>query len=186
MGAGRYAGLRILQVSAASWFVGCVSILLVCPLLSALFHIPLFPKDCSELTGVTTSRLLLGGRKMEFLAALGILSGFRSMFYALVTFAISFVLPKKKVLVAIPILLWYFNQYVLVWLDWIPAWLQPRNIFELHYGMLDASTLGLGKISEWNVLLRIAVGMLCLSGIIWAVFVWHLHRAGTFGGEQSE
>lgn len=186
MGVKRYAIYRVMQVSIPSWLTGCISILLVVPVLSAILHIPMFPQELRLVEGWSTSKILQSGRNVEFMATLGILSGLRSMFYALVTFAVSFFIPKKRVLVAIPLLFWYFSQYTLIWLEWVPRWLQPRVVFELKYGMLDGETLGFGKVSEWEMLLRIAIGMLCLVVAIWALFAWHLRRAGIFGGEQSE
>ena len=180
MGTRRYAGLRTMQVSVASWLVGCVSILFAVLLISLVLQVPLFPRDPGRVESWTRSRLLQSGKNMEYLATLAFLAGFRSMFYSVVTFAVSFFVPRRRVLLALPMLLWYFNQHVLVWMEWIPRWLQPRVVFDL------SGTREFEGISEWGVIWRVAVFMVCFAVAVWAVFVLRLRRTGIFGGEQSE
>lgn len=180
MGARRYAGLRTMQVSIASWLVGCIGMLFAVLLVSLVLQVPLFPRDPGSVESWTRSRLLQSGRNMEFLATLVFLAGFRSMFYSVVTFVFSFFVPRRRVLLALPMLLWYFNQHVLVWVEWIPLWLQPRIVFDLS-GVQE-----FGGISEWGRIWRVAVGMVCLAVAVWAVFVLRLRRTGIFGGEQVE
>ena len=90
MGARRYAGLRTMQVSVASWLVGCASILFAVLLVSLVLRVPLFPQELRMVEGWSTSKLLQSGRNMEFLGTYVFLAGFRSMFYSVVTFAFSF------------------------------------------------------------------------------------------------
>ncbi len=180
MGARRYAGLRTMQVSIASWLVGCVGMLFAVLLVSMALQVPLFPWNPDSVASWTRSRLLQSGRNMEFLATLVFLAGFRSMFYSVVTFAFSFFVPKRRVMLALPLLLWYFNQHVLVWVEWIPLWLQPRIVFDLS-GMQEFK-----GISEWGVIWRVAVFMVCFAVAVWALFVLCLRRTGIFGGGQDE
>lgn len=179
MGIKQYAGLRVMQVSVVSWFLGCISILLMIPTVALIFHVPMLPVDL-EMLKEDPSPLLASGHVLSFVAALGVLAGFRSLFYSLLAFVISFFVPHRRVLPAIPMLLWYFNQYALSWVDWIPWFLQPGIIFHLPYGMMY------GGLPEWEVLGLIAVGMLVMILAVWGLFVLHLRRNGIFGGEQDE
>lgn len=180
MGVRQYAGLRTLQASVGSWLVGCAGMLLAVLLISLTLQVPVLPQETKTAADWTDSSLLQAGQNMEFLVWLVGMAGFRSMFYAVVTFAFSFFVPKRQVLFALPMLLWYFNQYALVWVGWIPNWLQPRVVF-------DFGNAGLfGSVSEWGVLWWTALGMACLAVAVWALFVLRLRGAGIFGGEQNE
>ena len=187
MGVGSYAGVRTMQVCVSTWLVGCISMLLVLPVFSLIFQVPLVPEDPEAIQSISTSSLLSSGNTVGFLASMGILSGFRSMFYALLTLVVSFFIPRRRMLVAVPLLLWYFFQYVFSWLEWLPQWMQPREVFSLVYGSLNSERLGLGSgLSEWAVLGFIAGGMFLLAVIVWVLFILRLRRNGVFGGEQSE
>lgn len=181
MGARRYAGLRTLQASISSWLMGCASILLGLLLVSLVLQVPLFPQYPEAAAGWSTSRLLRAGQNMEFLVWRGAMEGFCSMFYAVVTLAFSFFVPRRRVLLALPIILWYFNQYALSWIKWIPYWLQPKEVFNF-----DGTYILGDSESEWGILCRAAIGLTCLAVAVWALFVLRLRRAGTFGGEQIE
>ena len=180
MGSRQYAGLRTLQVCIASWLVGCASMLLAVFLVALALQIPAFPQEPVTANDWTTSSFLHSGQNIEFLVWQASMAGFRSMFYAVATFAFSFFVPKRQVLFALPMLLWYFNQYALIWVEWIPNWLQPRVVFDLSGFWYFES------ISEWGMLWRTALTMFCLAVAVWALFVLRLHRTGIFGGEQSE
>ena len=117
---------------------------------------------------------------MGALVWLSAIAGFRSMFYAAVTLAFSFFVPRRQVLFALPMLLWYFNQYTLIWVEWIPYWLQPRMVLTPNV-MYWAE-----GVTEWGVLWRIALGMVCLAVAVWTLFVLRVRRTGIFGGEQDE
>ena len=180
MGARHYACCRTMQVSIASWLVGSAGMLLAILLTALVLRVPVLPQGTANAGDWTTSTFLQSGQNMEFLVWQVSMAGFRSMFYAVVTFAFSFFVPRRQVLFALPMLLWYFNQYTLPWVGWIPDWLQPRVVFDLE----NAGRFG--SVSEWGILWRVTVSMVCLAVAVWALFVLHLRRAGIFGGEQSE
>lgn len=180
MGARQYAGLRTLQASAGSWLVGCAGTLLAVLLASLALQVPLFPQDPGRVESWSPSRLLQAGQNIQFLAWMSMMAGFRSMFYAVATLAFSFFVPRRQVLLALPMLLWYFNQYALVWVEWIPFWLQPGTA--LTPGIVSLA----GGVPEWGILGLAAIGLTCLAVAVWALFVLRLRRAGTFGGEQIE
>ena len=173
MGMKRYAGVRILQTCISSWLVGCLGILLAIPLAAAVFHqVPFYP-DYVE------SMFLTRGNSLVFLAAYGCTAGFRAMFYALMTLLFSCFVPKRRVLLALPLLLWYFNQYV-IQQEWIPLYIQPCKVFEVSVPM------SLADLSEWQTLWYRIFVLLGLSAAVWFVCLLRLKRTGIFGGEQSE
>lgn len=179
MGMKCYAALRVLQTCISSFLVGCFSILLAIPLVAVIFHTPLFVG--SQGYDVLSSQILESGNVLAYLAAYGSMFGFRAMFYALLTFLLSIFVPRKRVLVAVPALLWYINQYVLSGIEWIPLFLQPFWVFNITTPLNN-----LDGLTEWETLWCVALALLVLAVVIWGVLVVKLRRTGIFGGEQSE
>ena len=176
MGVKRYAGIRTLQMCISSWLVGCCGILLAIPLAAVMLHEPAVSPDYVECQG---SVFFVRGNFWAFLAVYGCIAGFRMMFYALMTFLCSYFVPQRRVLMALPLLLWHFNQYV-IQQEWIPLYLQPCRVFEVSVPMrLDGFT-------EWQTLWYRIVVLLGLVVTVWFVSVARLRKRGIFGGEHCE
>ena len=183
LGAGRYAGLRIMQTALSAFVSGGASLLLLFPVFAFVFKLEIIVPW--EMDGASEG-LLAEGHMALWLIALGILAGLRTMFYALLTLLVSLFIPRRKVLVAAPYVLCYFFDNVVARIAWLPGWLNPRLLFETQYGALDATMLGLAPMSEWRYL-GIAAGVtLALCAAVWILFRLRLKRGGIFGGEQSE
>lgn len=183
LGMGKYAGLRIIQTMIPAFVSGGVALPLMFPLFAFIFKIPLFlPVAVNEYS----TGLLAGGHVALWFVDLGILAGFRAVFYALLTLLVSLFIPRKKVLIAVPYILCYFLEHVVSEITWLPGWMNPGRLFELQIGAMNTEFLNLKKLPEWCFLGIVSGIMLVLCVAIWFLFYRRLSRSGVFGGEQSE
>ncbi len=184
MGIGAYAGLRVWQTAASSFLAGSLGLLPLFTLMSLAFRIPVL-EEGEVMSGLTDSRLILGGHGTSYLAAIVLLAGLRTAFYALVSLAVSLFITRLRVVVALPILLWYLFEFVTSGYGWLPAWLQPRYLFDIQHG-LDSELMFGVRLPEWATLGIIAGGTAVAAAAVWLLFCLRLRRDRIFGGEQNE
>ncbi len=184
MGKGRYAGMRIAQTCISAFLAGSLSLLLFYALFGCLFHMQAFP-DEKTLAGMSAPDMLLAGNRAGTMAFLAIRAGLRIVCMNLLVLAVSLVIPKRRMLVAVPLVLWYLMHYVMAEQEWIPDWLQPNLVFNLNV-YISPEHLGLGRLSDWGMIGLIVGILTALAFIVWLLFCLRLRKNGIFGGDQSE
>jgi hypothetical protein len=179
MGKKRYVYSRVFQTVSGSFLCGVFSYLFCLLALKIYYSIPLLPAE-GQIISYSTSTLLLDGQGGLYIFSRMLQNGFYYMFYSLCTMLLSVFLPKKKVVIAFPMILWYFNQYIYPQLGDISGILEPSVIFSDSYSL--AELMGV----------RDEVGLLCLFGMMMVftvavafVFYIKLNRNGVFGGTEE-
>jgi hypothetical protein len=107
-------------------------------------------------------------------------SGFCYLYYAMLTMLVSFFIPKRKVVIAMPMIFWYFNQYVFAVLDFVPNFLKPSLLFAN-----DVSPEEMSGFSDGWGLLVLTITMVIVVLFTAVVFYLRLGRQGIFGGEEE-
>lgn len=180
MGRGRYIRKRIAQTAISSFLIGTAAMLLEYVIFSVFHSVPLFPVRGEDVSGFSESSLLNEGHYIRYLIFRCTQNGFCYMYYALTALLLSAFVPKRKIVVAIPALLWYLNQFILVQVSWIPTFLKPSNLF--------ASNSSLGELlnipDETGQLMLMGI-LAAEAGIIYILFYFRLGKKGIFGGDTE-
>ncbi len=186
LGGGKYAALRTWQASSSAFAAGALGLLLAFFLAAAITGNPALPSlsEVNEvLAGVSENRVLLGGHVIPYMVSLLMLAGLRSMFYSVLTLAVTLAIPRRRMLAAVPMLLWYVFQYF--WPHGVPAWLKPSVLFDLRHNGMNGRILFGRQMPEWAVLGITSGGMVLLAAIVWLLFCLRMGRNGIFGGEEE-
>ena len=106
--------------------------------------------------------------------------GFRAAFYALMALAFSVFLPNRRAAIAVPVLLWYFNQFMLTRVEQIPLFLQPAQIYT-EYNLV---TMWL-NINHYKGFLFVAGYTLAAAVLVYLLLWYSLRRNTIFGGKME-
>ena len=182
LGMAGYSAGKVLQTIVSSFICGIGTILVCFGALGLFYHIPLFLEiNSNEPLGWTENLLLQQGRSKEYLFTLVVLSGFAYVFYSLMSLLLSIVVPKKKVIISFPMILWFFNQYIISKSKFIPGYLKPSIVFDTTYGLSEYL-----KISPYSAVALTGLGLMIISLLIYGILLFKLRRSGVFGGVEDE
>lgn len=178
LGRTRYALARVIHVMLSAWLCAALAEFVSIVILMACFGQPFLALDPS-FSG-TGEGLFAQGKYVSYCFILFGICGFRAAFYALLAMAFSVFVPNRKAAAALPILLWYFNQFMLCRFDWIPDWLQPRTLYTEE----NAASFLFG-ISEWNAFFLVAAYTFVTAVLVFLLLRYALRRNRTFGGKME-
>lgn len=180
MGKGRYVRKRIIQTVVSAFLIGTVAMALEYFLFSFGYKIPMFPPQGDDVSSFSYSTLLNGGHYIRYLLFRCVQNGCCSVYYALISLLLSIFVPKRKLVVAVPLLLWYLNQFVFVNLSFIPIFLRPSNLFDTNYSLGELLHISdeLGMVGLFGILAVMTV-------VVYMVFYIALGRKGIFGGDTE-
>lgn len=177
-----YSFGKIFQTVLSSFICGMGAVVVCFASLSFFYHIPLFSEaGVNDDIGWTENLLLLDGKNIDYLFTLVILSGLVYVFYALMSLMLSIIVPKKKIIVSFPMILWFFNQFIISRVNWIPGYLKPSIIFDTTYGLSEYL-----HISPYKAIMITAGEVFIISLFIYGIFVLKLRHSGVFGGVEDE
>ncbi len=182
MGTGRYAGMRTAQTCISAFLAAGLGFLLFFFGFGLLSGFPLFP-DTDAVSEIAVPQILKAGDRAGYLVFTALLIGMRAVLACLLTLAVSLAIPRRRMLAAMPLVIWYMMQYVMTAQEWIPDWLQPAYLFRYDI-YIPPESLGLEGISEWGMEGILAGGLVLLAGAVWLLFCLRLKGNGIFGGEQ--
>jgi hypothetical protein len=180
MGKKRYVYSRIWQTAVTSFLCGALSFLLCLVIMSCYYHIDILPEAGENVAWFSRSTLLQAGKGKLYIIMKMIQSGFCYLYYAMLTMLVSFFIPKRKVVIAMPMIFWYFNQYVFAVLDFVPNFLKPSLLFAN-----DVSPEEMSGFSDGWGLLVLTITMIIVVLFTAVVFYLRLGRQGIFGGEEE-
>ena len=183
MGGGRYAMSRILHVFSSAWLCAFLAVILNLLVLVAGFgHILLEEGDSlSFLPGDNNWLYLLKqGHVWSAYFVMAVIQGFQAAFYALLALAFSVIVPDRRAVFAIPLLGWYFNEHMLVHLEWLPSWLLPSMIYDESHVLVSVFSVG-----EWELFWIVAGYTVAAAVCVYLFLLFSLRRNGTFGGESE-
>lgn len=178
LGCTRYALGRVIHVMLSAWLCAALAELLGAVILMVGFGQPFLALDPSF--SDTGEGLFAQGKYVSYCFILFGICGFRAAFYALLAMAFSVFVPNRKAAAALPVLLWYFNQFMLCRFEWIPGWLQPRTLFTEE----NAASFLFG-ISEWSAFFLAAAYTLVTGALVFLLLRYALRRNRTFGGKME-
>lgn len=178
LGCRRYAFGRIVHVLASAWLCAALAELFSAVILMVGFGQPFLAADPSF--SDTREELFANGKYVSYCFILFGICGFRAAFYALLSMAFSVFVPNRKTALALPVLLWYFNQFMLCRFEWIPDWLQPRTLYTEE----NAAAFLLG-ISEWHAFFLVAAYTFVTAVLVFLLLQYALRRNRTFGGKME-
>lgn len=178
----RYALGRVLHAAMSAWLCAFLAEL-VCVLVMAVFMgMPLARLEDNYNWYVITDNLLAAGREYEFLFISSGIFGFKAAFYALLAVAFSVFVPNRQAVIAVPILCWYFNQYLLgsKVAPWLPDWLKPSLLYAEEHILTRAMS-----ISEWQLFWLVLAVTTAVAGVVFLLLFFRVRRNGVFGGGES-
>lgn len=178
----RYAMGRVLHGAMAAWLCAFLAEFVSVAALVIFWDLPLVQQGDSYGWYVITDNLLATGREYEFLFITAGICGFHAAFYALLAMAFSVFVPNRQAVIAVPLLCWYFNQYLLGGkvAAWLPGWLSPS----LLYAQDHCLTLFI-SISEWQLFWLVAAVTTAVAVIVFLLLFFRIRRNGVFGGGES-
>lgn len=181
MGSVRYALGRVIHAGASAGLCAFLAEMVSILVLVVGFGVPLMRDDTIFLLSDSFewSTLLQQGRGYAFLFILIMRYSLSAVFYALAALAFSAFVTNRQVVLAIPILYWYFNQYILINVDWMPEWLQPRLLYETSYRG------GISSLSDWQWFLVVLGVTLAVAVLVFLLLLFRLRSNGIFGGEDE-
>lgn len=180
MGCRRYVFNRVFQTAAGSFLCGVCAIVISFCVFSYMYHTPFFPHENEIISGWTQNEYLLQGNYMAYFLVLIIISGLYYSFYALAALFFSLFVPNWKIMIAVPMITWFFNQFIIPGIKGIPIYMCPSFIFGINAWLADYL-----RISPLYVLLGILGGMAILICFIMQIFYFKLRGKGLFGGEEE-
>lgn len=180
MGKRKYIVSRVGQTVVSSFLCGSLSFLICLGVMVCYYNIPLLPAKGADVSSYSGSTFLLAGNGYLYLFMRAVQAGFCYMFYALAALDISVFIPQRKVVVAVPMIFWYFNQFLLPWVAFVPDVINPSILFANNYSL--AELLG---ISDGLGLLILTGMMMVLVILSILLFYLRLGKHGIFGGEQE-
>lgn len=181
MGNIRYVLGRVIHTGASAGLCAFLAEMVSILVLVAGFGVPLMMEGdiLSLADSFWDSTLLQQGRGYAFFFILIMRYSFSAVFYALVAMAFSAFVANRQVVLAIPILYWYFNQYIFCGLEWVPEWLQPRFWYQASYFG------GSSSLSDWLWFLVVAGATLAVAVLVFLLLLFRLRSNGIFGGEDE-
>lgn len=175
LGCTRYALGRVVHVMLSAWLCAVLAELFSVVILMLGFGQPFLSSNPS-FSGMEDG-LFAQGNYLSYCFILFGICGFRAAFYALLAMAFSVFVPNRRTAASLPVLLWYFNQFMLVRFEWIPDWLQPRTLYTEE----NAASFLFG-ISEWDAFFLVVVYTFVAAILVFFLFRYALRRNRTFGG----
>ena len=178
MGCTRYALGRVIHTAASAGLCACLAEAAAVLALTAGFGVPLLlGEDVAQLQqSFGWSTLLRQGSGYGFFLTVFLRRIMGAVFYALAAAAFSAFVADRQVVLALPLLYWYFNQYVLVSMEWVPEWLQPRLLYETDYRG------GISSLSDWQWAWTAAGATLAAAAAVFLLLRLRLAKNGIFGG----
>lgn len=178
MGTGKYIRRRIAQTAVSAFLLGFLSFLVTCLLIRIYCQVPFGPDP--EIAAESASTLEQAGAYGIYILMASMQEGCFYMFYALMAMLISLFVPRRKVVAALPILIWYVIQYILPFIPGFPSILMPRTWFTQIFDLAQ------------YLRIRDELGLIILFGIIgifavitYVFFYFRLQKKGIFGGERE-
>lgn len=178
----RYALGRVFHAAVSAWLCAFLTVL-VCVLVMVVFMgMPLARPGDNYGWYVIPDTLLAQNREYEFLFIFAGISGFRAAFYALLAMAFSVFVPNRQAVIAVPLLCWYFNQYLLSGkvAPWLPAWLSPSLLYSE-----DNILTHVMSISEWQLFWLVMAVTAAVAAVVFLLLLFRIRRNGVFGGGES-
>ena len=112
MGKIPYCLMRVYQCMVSSFVAGTLSALFFAWMLMTVWKHPLSSSNDLGMIGFHSS-MLENGQFFLLLLWMAFLCGLRACFYGAATLLFSLVVANRKCIVVFPLLLWYFNQFML-------------------------------------------------------------------------
>lgn len=180
MGKGRYIRRRIIQTVVSTFLIGTLAMALEYLVFTRIYHTPLFPEVGTDVSMFSQSSLLNGGHYVRYLIFRCVQNGCCFTYYGLAGLLLSVFVPKRKIVAAVPALLWYLNQFILVWISFIPKFLKPSNLFATNSSLGELMHIPdeLGQLALFGILAVMSV-------IVYMVFYIFLDKRGIFGGDTE-
>lgn len=179
IGKSGYVGARMLQTVVSTFICGVTAFLLCLILTAVTYRLPVLAWG-SDVEPYTMESLLAAGHTVAYLVVKSLQVGYKYLFYGVITLGISLFLPRRKVVIAVPMILWYLNQYVLAGIRWIPAFLWPSVIFADGGGISEVL-----KVSPLAGTLILTGMQICLVLAVSILFYVRIRNHGIFGGESE-
>lgn len=179
MGKSGYVGARMLQTVVGAFVCGVAAFLLCLILTAVTYRLPVLTWG-SDAEPYTMESLLAAGHTAAYLVVKCLQVGYKYLYYGVVTLGISFFVPKRKVVVAVPVILWYMNQYVLSGIPGIPAFMRPSIIFADWNSISEIL-----KVSPLAGTLILTGMQICLVLAVSILFYVRIRNQGIFGGESE-
>lgn len=180
MGKGRYIRRRIIQTVVSTFLIGTLAMALEYLIFTMVYHTPLFPEAGRDVSMYSQSSLLNGGHYVRYLIFRCVQNGCAFTYYGLAGLLLSVFVPKRKIVAAVPALLWYLNQFIFVWISFIPKFLKPSNLFDTNSSLGELMHIPdeLGQLALFGILAVMSV-------IVYMVFYIFLDKRGIFGGDTE-
>lgn len=178
----RYALGRVFHAAVSAWLCAFLAVLACVLVMSVFMGMPLArPGDDYDWYTIPNN-LLAAGREYEFAFITSGIYGFRAAFYALLAMAFSVFVPNRQAVIAVPLLCWYVNQYMLTSeeMPWLPLWLIPRDIYSVDHIMARVMS-----ISEWQLFWLVMAVTTFVAAVVFLLLLFRIRRNGVFGGGES-
>lgn len=178
----RYALGRVLHAAMSAWLCAFLAEFVCVAALVVFWDLPLVQQGDQYSWYIITDNLLAAGREYEFLFITSGIYGFQAAFYALLAMTFSVFVQNRQAVIAVPLLCWYFNQYLLGGkvAAWLPSWLRPS----LLYSQVHCLTRFM-SISEWQLFWLVAAVTTAVAVIVFLLLFFRIRRNGVFGGGES-
>lgn len=179
LGMSRYVFGRIMDTVLSAWLCGFLAEVFCMVILVVVFGQEMFPSGNASFLWME-STLLEQGRNVSFCFIMAGICGFRAVFYALMAQVFSVFVPDRRAVAAVPLLLYYFNQYMLSRASWLPLWLKPSIIYTK-----DNMLSGVLGISEWQGFLVVTAYTAFLAVLVFILLRTALYKNRIFGGSMG-
>lgn len=177
----RYALGRVFHAAVSAWLCAFLAVLVCVLVMSVFMGMPLARLGDNDIWYAIPD-IPLTQNRYEFLFIFAGISGFRAAFYALLAMAFSVFVPNRQAVIAVPLLCWYFNQYLLTSkvAPWLPDWLVPSLLYSEGH-MLTRSL----EISEWQLFWLVMAVTAAVAAVVFLLLFFRVRRNGVFGGGES-
>lgn len=151
VGKKRYSVLRTLQCMFSSFIVGALSYLCEILFLVIVLKQSIWTSEGTSEWLSYDSQMILNNNMIGFILMTACLCGLGTAFYGALTMIFSLLVQNRKCILVFPVLMWYFNQYMLNRIHLVPDSIQPSILFSgtnFISNLLD--------ISEWAGIVYLA------------------------------
>lgn len=177
LGGIRYALGRVLYTAVSSWLCAFLAEIVCVMVFRIGFGLPFLEEgdDFGWMGHISVS--LQQGKAWSYLFFLAGICGLRACFYSLLAMAFTIFVPNRRAAFALPLLFWYFNEYMLWYVEWIPSWIQPASLYQENPVLPEFLS------NEWQFFLYLTGYTLLVAVFVFLLLLHTLRKNGTFGGE---
>lgn len=180
LGGTRYGMGRVVHTLVSSWLCAFLAEMICAAILHICFGKQLlYVENGSDWLNYESGLLMRGGG-FPYLLILVSVRGFEAAFYALAAMAFTVFVPNRRAAVALPMLFWYFNKYMITGQAWIPDCIQPAYVYDGDFTLMTECGI---LNSEWRLLGYVAGYTFLVAMAVFWLLLHALRRNGTFGGE---